>query len=92
MSKRSEVDREGMMSVIAAVTGKANPHVPQSARKTAIPKSRVGQVALTTWMNPAVVKQLKQISADTGIKQQRLVGRALNHLFREFSRPEIAES
>jgi hypothetical protein len=49
-------------------------------------------VGLTSWHQPAVLKQLKQISADTGIKQQRLVAKALNHLFREYARPEIADA
>jgi len=87
--RSKKIDRSEMVSGIAGTTGKAHPRVPQST--TARPKSREGLVALTTWTHPAVVKQLKQISADTGIKQQRLVAKALNHLFREYSRPEIAE-
>jgi hypothetical protein len=91
MSKRANPDRAGMIVGIAAVTGKVNPAVPQSSQVAGRPKSREGMVALTTWHQPAVVKQLKQISADHGIKQQRLVARALNHLFKEFGRPEIAQ-
>ena len=83
-------DRAGMMSGIAAATGKVHPMLPQSAVKSRT-KSREGLVGLTSWHKPAVVKQLKQISADSGIKQQRLVAQALNLLFKAYSRPEIAE-
>ena len=80
-------------NLLEAIGRRQNPdvrlRVPQST--TARPQSREGLVALSTWTHPAVVKQLKQISADTGIKQQRLVAKALNHLFREYSRAEIAE-
>jgi hypothetical protein len=91
MSKRQKPDRAGMVSGIAAATGRTHPLVPQSAMLGSRPKSREGKVALTSWHEPAVVKQLKQLSADTGIKQQRLVAQALNLLFREYRRPEIAE-
>lgn len=91
MSKRQKPDRTGMVSGIAAATGKPQPLLPQSAALGSRPKSREGKVALTSWHQPAVVKQLKQIAADTGIKQQRLVAKALNLLFREYDRPEIAE-
>ena len=91
MRKQQRLDRAAMVSGIAAATGKAQPLSPQSSQVSSRPKSREGLVALTSWHDPAVVKQLKQIALDEGIKQQRLMARALNHLFREFGRPEIAD-
>lgn len=91
MNKRAKLDRAGMVSGIAAATGRPNPLVPQSAGMNSTPRSREGKVALTSWHLPAVKKQLKQLSLDTGINQERLVAQALNHLFREHGRPEIAE-
>jgi len=91
MSRPRKPDRSGMVSGIAAATGRPNPLAPQSATLQSRPKSREGKVALTSWHEPAVVKQLKQLSADTGIKQQRLVAQALNLLFREYGKPEIAD-
>lgn len=91
MSRRQKADRSVMVSGIAAATGKAQPLVPQSSQIGGRPKSRIGLVAVTSWHHPAVAKQLKQISAETGIKQQRLIARAFNQLFKEFGRPEIAE-
>ena len=62
-------------NLLEAIGRRQNPdvrlRVPQST--TARPQSREGLVALSTWTHLAVVKQLKQISADTGIKQQRLL-------------------
>ena len=92
MSKRQRPDRKDMVTGIGAATGKPQPQTPQSEALRRKPSSREGLVGLTSWHQPAVLKQLKQISAETGIKQQRLVAKALNHLFREYSRPEIADS
>ena len=91
MSRAQKPDRGAMVSGIAAKTGKAQPLEPQSSQIGGRPKSRVGLVAVASWHHPAVAKQLKQISAETGIKQQRLIARALNQLFKEFGRPEIAD-
>ena len=91
MSKRKKPDRKDMVRGISAATGKPQPLTPQSEALRWKPTSREGLVGLTSWHQPAVLKQLKQLSADTGIKQQRLVAKALNHLFREYSFPEIAE-
>jgi hypothetical protein len=90
MTKAKKLDRSAMMAGIASATGKVQPLLPQSAALRSKPKSREGMVGLTTWHPPQVVKQLKMLSAETGIRQQRLVARALNHLFREHGKPEIA--
>jgi hypothetical protein len=91
MTTRKKRDRAAMMAGIASATGKVQPLLPQSSTvQSRRPKSREGMVALTSWHPPQVVRQLKMLSAESGIRQQRLVARALNHLFREHGKPEIA--
>jgi hypothetical protein len=53
-------------------------------------KSREGQASIMFWGDPAVRRQLKMISAETGKTQQRLLSEAMNLLFREYRKPEIA--
>jgi hypothetical protein len=53
-------------------------------------KPRDSQAPIMFWGDPAVRRQLKMISAETGKTQQRLLSEAMNLLFREYRKPEIA--
>jgi hypothetical protein len=53
-------------------------------------KARAGQASIMFWGDPAVRRQLKMLSAETGKTQNRLLAEALNLMFREYNKPEIA--
>jgi hypothetical protein len=58
--------------------------------KAVVPKSRQGKKALLTHHDPAVLTQLKQLSLDTDMTQQKLVAEALNMLFVKYGKSPIA--
>lgn len=64
--------------------------VPDPPTKTP-PACRAGKKALTTYHDPAVSKQLKQLALDLDRESiQSLVEEALNDLFQKYRRPTIA--
>lgn len=91
MAKREKPDREAISAEIARRTGRTDPSVPQSAYAYVLPPSRRGRVGLTTYHDPAVLQQLKEIAVQNRTTQQKLVAEALNHIFQEYGRPKIAE-
>lgn len=54
--------------------------------------SRVGKVPVQGYFAPEVRKQLKAIAVDQDKTAQQLVGEALNLLFAQYGRPEIAST
>ena len=56
----------------------------------AIPPSRQGRRAVTTWQAEAAVRQLKALALEQGWTQQRAVAEALNLLFVRCGKPTIA--
>ena len=91
MIKRKRVDRDSIASAIASRTGKADASVPQSSFAYVRPPSRQGRAGLTTYHDPAVLQQLKEIAVQNRTSQQRLVAEALNHIFEKYGRPKIAD-
>lgn len=61
-----------------------------SGKGKAVQPSRVNLVAVTGHFPEDVRRLLKVISAETGKRQQDLLGEALNHLFVAYGKPEIA--
>jgi hypothetical protein len=84
-------DRDAIAAEIARRTGKDNPTVSQSAYAYTPAPSRRGRAALTTYHDPAVLQQLREISVHSRLTQQRLVAEALNHIFEKYGRPKIAD-
>lgn len=66
----------------------ATPRAATSTRYTA--PSRQGTKAITGHFDPAVSKQLKQLSLDQDSSVQALLAEALNDLFTKYSKPPIA--
>jgi hypothetical protein len=74
----------------------------QSLRKEAIKRhpepveepqrtgTRKGRVTLTQWVDPAVRKQLQQLSLDHEKDQYELVNEALNLMFEKYGKAPIA--
>jgi hypothetical protein len=55
-----------------------------------VPEARRGRQALTTWLNPAVIRQFKTLAFNQDKSQQDLMEEALNLLFKHYGQPEIA--
>jgi hypothetical protein len=55
-----------------------------------VAKPRKQLKAVMAWQDEAVLKQLKIAALELDTTQQALIGRALNMLFRELGKPEIA--
>ena len=53
-------------------------------------RSRVGKVAMTQWVDPAVRKQVAQLSLDIDQSQAELLSEALNLLFEKYGKSPIA--
>lgn len=52
--------------------------------------SRIGKVAITQWVDPAVRKQLARLALDRDTTQAELLAEALNLLFEKYGQPPIA--
>ncbi|MFZ0855158.1 MAG: ribbon-helix-helix domain-containing protein [Hyphomicrobiaceae bacterium] len=90
--KKQQADRNGMFAKMAALAGR--PQLPGSDSiappKVAHPPSRQGKKGLTIWLDPAVIRALKQLAAETDRTQESLVREALNQLFKDHGKPPIA--
>jgi hypothetical protein len=53
-------------------------------------KSRRGKLAILTWQEPAVRKQLQLLAIEQEATQQALFAEALNLLFLKYGKPPIA--
>ena len=60
------------------------------APKVSRPPSRDGKAAITVFLEPEVRHQLKILAAERKTTVQELMARALNALFAEFGKGEIA--
>ena len=52
--------------------------------------SRIGKVAITQWVDPAVRKQLARLALDQDSTQAELLAEGLNLLFEKYGQPPIA--
>lgn len=58
--------------------------------KTALPPSRQGKKALTSYFDPEVIKQLKVLAVAEDKTMQALMSEAINELFKKYGKPHIA--
>jgi len=63
-----------------------------AAAAKVVQRSRVGKVSIGVWVDPAVRKQLAQISLDTDKDQSDLLVEALNLMFERYGKAPIAQS
>lgn len=52
--------------------------------------SRIGKVAITQWVDPAVRKQLARLALDQDRTQAELLAEGLNLMFEKYGQPPIA--
>ncbi len=81
---RAKPDRATMFQ---RLTGLATEPPPPKAPRA---PSRRGKKGHTTWLEPEVIKALKQLAVETDRTQESLVREALNALFKRYGKPPIA--
>jgi hypothetical protein len=64
---------------------------PVTSSGRIVQRSRIGKVSIGVWVDPAVRKQLAQLSLDTDKDQSDLLAEALNLLFERNGKPPIAQ-
>ena len=65
--------------------------VPVTPTRRTVQRSRIGKVSIGVWVDPAVRKQLAQLSLDTDKDQADLLAEGLNLLFERYGKPPIAQ-
>ncbi len=65
--------------------------VPVTPTGRTVQRSRIGKVSIGVWVDPAVRKQLAQLSLDTDKDQADLLAEGLNLLFERYGKPSIAQ-
>lgn len=92
MTEKAE-DRSGLKRFLIGFG--ARPAIPPPGTKKrgdhrGVPAYREGRKSYTTWFDEACVRQIKQLAAEQGVKQQDLAAEAYNLLFAKYQKPEIA--
>ena len=64
---------------------------PGTSSGRTVQRSRIGKVSIGVWVDPAVRKQLAQLSLDTDKDQADLLAEGLNLLFERYGKPPIAQ-
>ena len=90
IKKQEPQDRGTILRALAGFTqGKVTP--PESdAPKPYVAPSRKNRKSFTTWIDEAALKELCDLSHETGRKQQELVAEALNMLFVKHGKRRVA--
>ena len=90
--KKQQPDRIGMFTKMAALAGRPQlpGNDPIAPAKVPHPPSRQGKKGLTIWLDPAVIRAIKQLAAEKDRTQESLVREALNQLFKDHGKPQIA--
>ena len=83
------IEREGLYAKLMRKVGRPVEAI-QPDTGPAVAPSRVGKKALTVWINPEAIQQLKQLAVRERRAQHKLVSEALNDLFKRHGLPPIA--
>ena len=92
MIKKPEQDqnRDGILRTLTRFGSGRLPMPGGNANKPYVAPSRERRKPLTTWQDEAVLKELRDLSHETGRKQQELVAEALNMLFVKHGKRRVA--
>jgi Ribbon-helix-helix domain len=61
-----------------------------SGGKGYVAPSRKNRKSVTTWQDEAALKELRAISAQTGISQQKLIAEGLNYVLTKYGKRSVA--
>ena len=87
---RAKPDRATMFQRLTGLAGRPQPATEPPPPKAPRAPSRRGKKGHTTWLEPEVIKALKQLAVETDRTQESLVREALNALFKRYGKPPIA--
>jgi hypothetical protein len=85
-----EQGRDRILRTLTRFSGGRLPAPEGNANKTYVAPSRERRKPLTTWQDEAALKELRDLSHQTGKKQQALVAEALNMLFAKHGKRTVA--
>ena len=92
MTKKSaqEPDRAGIVATLGRWSrGRVVPPADAGAKAYVAP-SRKNRKSMTTWQDEAALKELRAISAETGISQQELIAEGLNYVLTKYGKRSVA--
>jgi hypothetical protein len=85
-----EQDRDGILGTLARFgRGKVTPPTSESG-KAYVPPSRKNRKSITTWQDEVVLKELRDISHETGVSQQVLIAEGLNYVLTKYRKRTVA--
>jgi len=90
IKRQQEQNRDGILGALTRF-GRGRVSSPEGyAGKTYVPPSRTNRKSFTTWIAEAALKELRDLSHETGRKQQELIAEALNLLFAKHGKRTVA--
>ena len=90
IKKPQEQTRDGILGALTRF-GRGGVLPPgDDPDKPYVPPSRKNRKSFTTWIDEAALKELRDLSRETGRKQQELIAEALNMLFVKHGKPRVA--
>jgi hypothetical protein len=89
--QQDQQDRGAILRALASFTqGKVTPPEVDDPKQPYVPPSRKNRRSFTTWIDEAALKELRDLSHETGRKQQELIAEALNMLFAKYGKRRVA--
>jgi hypothetical protein len=84
-------DREGILGTLTRFgRGKVSPPSAGNDGKPYVPPSRKNRRSITTWQDEAALKELRAMSAETGLSQQELIAEGLNYILTKYRKRTVA--
>ena len=90
IKKQEPQDRGAILRALASFTQGKVASPEGDAAKPYLPPSRKNRKSFTTWIDEAALKELRDLSRETGRKQQELIAEALNMLFVKHGKRRVA--
>jgi hypothetical protein len=90
IKKPQEQNRDGILGVLTRFGRGGIPPPDGDTNKPYVPPSRKNRKSITTWQDEVVLKELKDISHETGISQQVLIAEGLNYVLAKYRKRAVA--
>jgi hypothetical protein len=90
IKKPQEQNRDGILGALTRFGRGGVPPPDGDANKPYVPPSRKNRRSITTWQDEVVLKELKDISHETGIPQQVLIAEGLNYVLAKYRKRPVA--
>ncbi|MEZ0301436.1 MAG: ribbon-helix-helix domain-containing protein, partial [Hyphomicrobiaceae bacterium] len=84
-------DRDGILGTLRRF-GRGKVLAPSAGNdgKPYVAPSRKNRKSITTWQDEAALKELRAISAETGISQQELIADGINYVLAKYRKRSVA--